>query len=237
LATVQYTLRDGVAWIAMDRAEVRNASNVAMKQELCDAFERAERSSDVSAVVLTGNGPSFCSGGDRKEPPAVPPDAYRARIRLQQALCLAIWNVDKPVVAAINGHAIGGGLEMALMCDIRIAARSATFGTPVCRIGSISTGALHHRLARIVGAGRALHLLLAADTIDADEAYRIGLVTGVFDDASLADEVHRLACRLGGYPAASVSATKRAFRAACGSQIAALLDLEEELAVALQEGQ
>jgi len=237
LPTVQTALRDGVAWILMDRPEVRNASNMEMKRELADAFAHAAASPDASAIVLAGNGRSFCAGGDRKELPAATSDVYRERIAMQQALCLAIWNVDKPVIAAIKGHAIGGGLEMALMCDIRIAARSSSFGTPVCRIGSISTGALHDRLARIVGEGRALHLLLSAHTIGADEALAIGLVSEVVDDAVLIDEAQRLAHRIGGYAAASLRATKHAMRAACGERVAGLVKLEEDLAVALRDGE
>jgi enoyl-CoA hydratase/carnithine racemase len=234
LSPVRTALRERVAWITMDRPEVRNASNVAMKRDLRDAFERAAASVETTAIVLTGNGASFCAGGDRKESPAATSDEYRARIALQQALCLAIWNVGKPVIAAINGHAIGGGLEMALLCDIRIAARSASFGTPVCRIGSIATGALHQRLGAIVGGGRAMHLLLAGDTIDADEALAIGLVTRVCDDASLVDEAQRLAQRLGSYPAASIRATKQALRADQRERITAMLALEEDLAAVLR---
>src|SRR5262249_2097229 len=150
----------------------------------------------VRAIVLTGRGKAFCAGGDRKEAAVMSSAEYRARIREQQLLCRAIWSSQKPTIAAINGYALAGGLEMALVCDIRIAAKTATLGTPATRIGSISTGALHDRLARIVGAGRAIHMVLTGDAVAADEALRIGLVAAVFDDASLTEETHRLAARL-----------------------------------------
>jgi enoyl-CoA hydratase/carnithine racemase len=233
LTTVEYRLRDGVAWITMNRPEVMNASNVAMKEDLGEAVAVAERDPAARVIVLTGNGKAFCSGGDRKEAAASTHEIYRARIRLQQQLCLAIWNAGKPVIAAINGHALGGGLEMAVMCDIRLAARSAMLGAPVSRIGSISTGALHDQLARIVGVGHAMHMLLTSDPISAETALRLGLVTGVFDDDALAKETHRLAVRIGDYPAESVTAAKRALHAACGTRLNATLDLEEDLAVGM----
>jgi enoyl-CoA hydratase/carnithine racemase len=234
-ATVQYAFRDAVAWIAMDRPQVMNASNVALKGELVAAFERANRDATVRAIVLTGNGRAFCAGGDLKEPAAPTSAAYRSRIRMQQDICSRIWNSSKPVIAAVNGHAIGGGLEMAVACDIRCAGRSATFGTPVCSLASISTGGLHDQLSRIVGAGHALHMLLSGETIDADAALRIGLVSSVHDDRNLAEAAHRLATRIASYDEASVAATRRAFHEGMRPGFQAALDLEEVLAVELRD--
>jgi len=232
---VQYAFRDTVAWIAMDRPEVMNASSVALKGELVAAFERANRDANVLAIVLTGNGRAFCAGGDRKESAAPTSAAYRLRIRMQQNICSGIWNSSKPVIAAVNGHAIGGGLEMAVACDVRLAGKSATFGTPVCSLGSISTGGLHDQLSRIVGAGHALHMLLSGETIDADAALRIGLVSSVHDDRNLAEAAHRLATRIASYDAISVAATRRAFREGMRPGFQAALDLEEGLAVELRD--
>ena len=218
----------------MDRPEVMNASNVALKGELVAAFERANRDANVRAIVLTGNGRAFCAGGDRKES-AASTSAYRLRIRMQQDICSGIWNSSKAVIAAVNGHAIGGGLEMAVTCDIRLAGKSATFGTPVCSLGSISTGGLHDQLSRIVGAGHALHMLLSGETIDADAALRIGLVSSVHDDRNLAEAAHRLATRIASYDAISVAATRRAFREGMRPGFQAALDLEEGLAVELRD--
>lgn len=235
-ATVQYELRDAVAWVTMDRPQAMNASNAALKQEVIAALLQANADPAIGAIVLTGSGRAFCAGGDRKEPPPATTEAYRSRIRAQQAVCSALHDSSKPVIAAVNGHAIGGGLEMAVVCDIRVAARSAAFSTPVCRIGSISTGGLHDQLARIVGAGRALHLLLSGDTIDADEALAIGLVSSIHADGDLADAAQQLAARIASYDAASVVATRRAMREALRPSFDAALDLEERLAVQLRAG-
>ena len=218
----------------MDRPQAMNASNAAMKAELIAGLEQANANSAIGAIVLTGKGRAFCAGGDRKEPRPATAEAYRSSIRLQQHVCSSLWNSSKPVIAAVNGHAIGGGLEMALVCDIRLAARSAAFSTPVCRIGSISTGGLHDQLARIVGAGRALHLLLSGDTIDAPEAHAIGLVSSVHADDDLAEAAQRLAARIAIFDVASVAATRRAVRDPLRPAFAAALDLEERLAVELR---
>jgi enoyl-CoA hydratase/carnithine racemase len=232
--TVQYELRDAVAWVTMDRPQAMNASNAPMKAELIAALAQANVNPAIGAIVLTGNGRAFCAGGDRKEPPPATLDAYRSSLRLQQDVCSALWNSSKPVIAAVNGHAIGGGLEMAVVCDIRVAASSAAFSTPVCRIGSISTGGLHDQLARIVGAGRALHLLLSGDTIDAQEAHAIGLVSLVHADVDLADAAQRLAARIASFDVGSVVATRRAMRDASRPAFDAALDVEERLAVQLR---
>lgn len=230
---VTYQLRGTVAWVTMNRPGVMNASNVAMKDALCRAFVEAEKHAEARAVVLTGAGRAFCAGGDMKEAAALSREAYRARIRLQQELCLAIRSSAKPIVAAVNGPAVGGGLEMALMCDIRIAARSATLGTPATRIGSISTGALHRRLAQVIGEGHALHMLLTGDSLDADAAHRAGLVTVVCDDAALQDQAQALASAIGASPPAAVQALKRLFTQAQDSDLASTLDAEEQVAAAM----
>jgi enoyl-CoA hydratase len=116
-----------------------------------------------------------------------------------------------------------------------LAARSAVFGTPVCRIGSLSTGGSHERLARVIGAGRALHMVLCGESIDAETAHRIGLVSAVFDDGHLPDETQRLATRIAGCHAPSVRATKRAFRFATDRGFEAALAFEEDLAVELRD--
>lgn len=229
-------LKGNVAWITMNRPEVMNASNSAMKQALRQAFAEAEAKPEARAVVLTGAGRAFCAGGDRKESAASSSEAHSARIHLQQQVCLAIRNAAKPVVAAINGHAIGGGLEMALMCDIRIAARSATMGTPATRIGSLSTGGLHKRLPQVIGEGRALHMLLTGASLNAEAAYRAGLVTGICDDEALVEEAQALASTLGAHPAAAVAALKALLSRAQDSDLAGILEAEEQAAQAMWSG-
>src|SRR5262249_9146687 len=162
-----------------------------------------------------------------KETPAESAAEYRARIHLQQMLCEDLWRASKPVVAAINGYALGGGLEMALHCDFRIAGRSAKLGTPAVRIGAVSTGGLHGQLAHAVGTAWSAWILLLGDSIDAETALRIGLVTTVCDDKQLLPEAERLAARLASYPRASMTAAKRAFERSSTGTLGEQLLMEE----------
>jgi len=180
LANVLYEKRDAIAYVTVNRPKVLNALNAATWQDLRTAFADAQNDPAVRGVILTGAGDkAFIAGadiGDLAQASAI--DAERSSRHGQEVLDL-IENLGKPVVAAINGFALGGGCETAMACTIRIAVERAKFGQPEVKLGLLPGGGGTQRLPRLVGKGRALQLILSGGMIAAQEAYRIGLVNEV----------------------------------------------------------
>ena len=192
-----YERRDGYAVITLNRPDKYNALSLQLLRELAEACDRAEADESVRAVVLTGAGKAFCAGADVGEMQAVtsPVDAERW-VRERATLFERVGACEKPVIAAINGVAFGGGLEIAMQADIRIAAQSARLGQPEIKLGLIPGAGGTQRLARLIGLGRALEWLMTGDAMDAQEAYRVGLVNRVVPDGEVLAEAERLAGRL-----------------------------------------
>jgi enoyl-CoA hydratase/carnithine racemase len=180
LANVLYEKRGATVYVTVDRPKVLNALNARTWQDIRTAFEDAQNDPAVRGVILTGAGDkAFIAGadiGDLAQASAI--DAERSSRHGQEVLDL-IENLGKPVVAAINGFALGGGCETAMACTIRIAADHAKFGQPEVKLGLLPGGGGTQRLPRLVGKGRALQLILSGGMISAQEAYRIGLVNEV----------------------------------------------------------
>jgi enoyl-CoA hydratase len=195
--TYQHLLveRDGaIARVTINRPEKRNALNSETIDELRRAVLALKQDDAVRAVVLTGAGDkAFVAGADINELAVQTPVSGREHAHRGQHVFDLVENLGKPVIAAINGVALGGGCELAMACTIRIAADTARLGQPEINLGLIPGYAGSQRLARLVGKGRALELLLTGDAITADEAYRIGLVNRVVPAARLADEAKALA--------------------------------------------
>jgi enoyl-CoA hydratase len=187
--------RDGaVLVLTINRPSVLNALNAQTLDELDRAVTQARDDERVRVVLLTGAGEkSFVAGADINELAVQSPVAGREHARKGQALFNRIERLGKPVVAAVNGFALGGGCELAMACTIRLAADSARFGQPEINLGLIPGYAGTQRLARLVGRGRALELLLTGAQIAADEAHRIGLVNRVYPAADLMKESRALA--------------------------------------------
>jgi len=186
LANVQYEKRDAIAYVTVNRPKVLNALNAATWKDLRTAFEDARDDAAVRGVILTGAGDkAFVAGADISElAHASAIDAERSSRYGQEVLDL-VENLGKPVVAAINGFALGGGCETAMACTIRIAVEHAKFGQPEVKLGLLPGGGGTQRLPRLVGKGRALQLILSGETISAQEAWRIGLVNEVVPAADL----------------------------------------------------
>ena len=186
LQTVIYEKKDTIAYVTLNRPKVLNALNHQAWEDLKTAFEDARDDAAVRGVILTGAGEkAFIAGADISElAHATAVDAETSSSHGQEVLDL-IENLGKPVVAAINGFALGGGCETAMACTIRIAAEHAKFGQPEVKLGLIPGGGGTQRLPRLVGKGRALQLILTGDIISAAEAYRIGLVNEVVSAAGL----------------------------------------------------
>jgi enoyl-CoA hydratase/carnithine racemase len=179
--TIIYSHKTHIAGITMNRPAAGNAINQRLAQELEEVCDRINQADDIYVVTLTGAGGAFCSGGD---------------VELEAGLChpaAAVAGIDRPVIAVINGDALGLGLEIALSCDIRIASDTARFSLPQVARGLIPMDGGTQRLPRIIGRGKALELLLTADVITAAEALEIGLVSRMVPPGALAGEVAKMA--------------------------------------------
>lgn len=186
LKNVLYERKGGIAYVTLNRPKVLNALNTPTWADLRTAFEAARDDSDVRGVILTGAGDkAFIAGADIGELAKVSAVEAEQSSRFGQEVLNLIENLGKPVVAAINGFALGGGCETAMACTIRLAVEDAKFGQPEVKLGLLPGGGGTQRLPRLVGKGRALELILSGEMISASEAYRIGLVNKVVPHADL----------------------------------------------------
>jgi enoyl-CoA hydratase len=198
---VRVRLDDRVVTLTLNRPEVLNAIDAATLAALGDAVDRAGQDDRIGALVLTGAGDrAFAAGADLRELVAETPLGAQAFARRAQAVFARIETLGKPVLAAINGFALGGGCELAMACTLRLAADSASFAQPEINLGLIPGYGGTQRLPRLVGRGRALELLLTGDRISAEEAWRIGLVNRVVPAERLLDEAQALAATLAAKP-------------------------------------
>jgi 2-(1,2-epoxy-1,2-dihydrophenyl)acetyl-CoA isomerase len=200
-ASIRVEKRDRAALITLNRPERLNAISREMADEILAALAAAGSDPEVWAVILTGAGRAFCSGADLspRPPGDSPRSAFQARRGLReglQRLPLALVQLEKPVIAAVNGIAAGGGMDLACACDIRVAGRSARFSEIFARRGLFPGTGGCYLLPRLVGLAKAAELIWSGDTIDADEALRIGLVSYVVDDEALIERAFRLAARV-----------------------------------------
>ena len=184
----------GVAVITLNRPAVLNALNMATLRDLDRAITELRDDDAIRAVILTGAGEkAFVAGADIKELAELTPVAGKAYAEAGQRILNQIEQLGKPVIAAVNGYALGGGCELAMACTIRLASETAKFGQPEVKLGIIPGFAGTQRLPRLVGKGRAMELILTGATIDAAEAFRIGLVNRVVPAAALMNEARALA--------------------------------------------
>lgn len=175
-----------IAHVTINRPDKLNALNAQAKAELKQAFEIIKNDSNVDVVILTGAGEkAFVAGTDIKELTELNTESGKIFSEDGQSVFNLIENLGKPVIAAVNGYVLGGGTELALACHIRIASENAKFGQPEVNLGIIPGYGGTQRLARLIGKGRAMELILTGDQIDAQEAYRIGLVNKVVSQAEL----------------------------------------------------
>jgi enoyl-CoA hydratase len=226
LRHVHITREGRIATAVIDRPPV-NALSSDVLRELDSVVAWVERTAAIRCLVLTGAGPRFfVAGADIREAVETPPARAGLRTRLGQSLTRRLERLPIPVIAAVNGACLGGGCELAMSADIRLAASHARFGQPEIRLGIMPGFGGTQRLPRIVGRGRALELLLTGDTIDADEAYRIGLVNRVVQAGELMSTAAELAARLGEMPSVAVAAIKGAVDRGGGMPLDDGLDIE-----------
>jgi 2-(1,2-epoxy-1,2-dihydrophenyl)acetyl-CoA isomerase len=227
---LRWEVADGVGTITLDRPAALNSLEATLKRELLAALREAGRDPGVRVVILTGAGRAFCAGQDLKERLAPDPAPLDVEVRERfNPLVRAIRDLDKPVIAAVNGVAAGAGASLAFACDLRLAAESASFVLAFGRIGLIPDTGATWLLPRLVGLGRASELLLLADPLPAAEALRIGLVNRVVPDDELAAETRRVATSLAAGAPRAMALTKQAMRRALEAGFEASLDYEASL--------
>ncbi len=216
---VRYAVEDHVARITLNRPERRNALNREAYRQLEAAFLEAQRDPEVRCVVLTGEDPAFCSGDDVREIMAGP-EREGAVERLRQVrprptpAAVAVLGCDRPVIAAVNGAAVGWGMDLSLLCDIRIASERAQFGELFVKRGLVADLGGLWRLPQVVGPSKAAELLFTGDVIDAKEAERIQLVSQVVPHGSLLSTANALAGRIAANPPLAVRHLKEGLRRA-----------------------
>ena len=212
--SILYEVKDFVATIVLNRPEAMNSLDPESLAELNNAFEIANRDESVRVVVLTGNGDkAFCTGSDLKK--TMPPKESFAELTFGKPRWLypfAGMEIDKPMICAVNGFALAGGMELALACDIRIASSNAQFGQSEVCVGSIPAAGGTQRLPRMVGMSDAMLMMLTGDRVDAQTALRIGLVSRVVPLESLMDEAMKIARRIADNAPLAVRAVKRLVR-------------------------
>jgi enoyl-CoA hydratase len=228
MQTVDVVYASSVATITLNRPEVLNALNGRMLDELTETFAQLAADPDLRAVIVTGAGPkAFAAGADIGELNALSGAlAGEAQARRGQALTVAIERLPVPVIAAVNGFALGGGCEIAMACDLRIAAENARFGQPEVNLGILPGYGGTQRLTRLIGEGMAMYLCLSGEMIDAQEALRIGLVQKVVPADALLAEANRIAGLIAAKGPLAITATKRAIVDGAALPLADALALE-----------
>lgn len=229
MSELLFDVHEHIATLTLNRPEKLNAFTSGMLQGLVAALDECDARDDVRAVILTGAGRGFCSGGDIGGMGAEQdnrPHVTKHRIANEiQAFPKRMARFEKPIMAAVNGPAAGGGMDLALACDFRVAGTSARFAETYGKIGLLPGGGGAYFLPRIVGKGRALELLLTAEFIDAETALEIGLVNHVFPDDELMAATVRIATRIASMPPLSMRLIKRTVNEGLESDLAASLDL------------
>lgn len=236
-----FDVQDQIATITLNRPEAMNAFSVPMIEAWVRALEACRDRDDIRVVVVTGAGKAFCAGGDVKAMREgkgflgqgdEERDTYSTGLarknslwKLIQRVPLTLEQVDKPVIAAVNGDAIGAGNDMALMCDIRIAADTARFAESYVKLGIVPGDGGAYFLPRLVGMAKALELLFTGDLIDAQEALRIHMVNRVVPADQLLDETYRLARKIAAQPPLAVQMIKRAAYQSATTDLRTALDL------------
>lgn len=227
-ATVIVTREEGLALVTLNRPDALNALNRAVLGELEAVFRSLEPEPDLRVVVLTGAGKAFVAGADIKDMADFGPEEARAFARAGQAVFNRIAAFPRPVIAAVNGFALGGGCELALACDLRIASARAKAGQPEVNLGVTPGFGGTQRLARLVGPARAKRLLFTGEVIDADEALRLGLFDEVVSPEALLPRCRELAGLIAAKGPAAVAACKAAVDRGLDTTLAEGLAVEGE---------
>ncbi|HLJ20613.1 MAG TPA: 2-(1,2-epoxy-1,2-dihydrophenyl)acetyl-CoA isomerase PaaG, partial [Stellaceae bacterium] len=227
------TIADGVATLMLNRPDRLNAFTAALHEALAAALDRAASDDAIRAVLITGAGRGFCAGqdlGERRQMPGEGPRDLGQRLeRYYNPLIRRLRNLEKPIVAAVNGVAAGAGVGLALACDIVIAARSASFIEAFSRIGLVPDAGNSWFLPRLAGSARAMAMALTGEAVPAERAAEWGLIWRAVPDEALMSEASDLAARLARGPTRALGLTKRALKRSSTNDLDVQLDLERDL--------
>jgi len=230
---IRYAKQGGIATIKLNRPRVLNAMNKQLWLDFQAALDDADHDPDVKVLVVTGEGRAFSTGADLKESKTRSLEDYRDYLEELQEASRRIIRFEKPTIAAINGYAVGSGYELALACDIRIAAEEARIGSPEAKVTSSVTGGAFRLVQDLIGPGKASELLFTGEYIDGKEAARIGLVNRAVPLAQLEGEVRALAEKIAANAAISLKMIKKGLLMARGeASLEALMDFEVEACLA-----
>lgn len=221
-------IKGTVAWIRLNRPTAANAINAQMRDELASAFDAAAQNPLIRSIVICGEGKSFAAGSDVRELSALSP---AQSVELSERIArfhAQIAETGKPVIAAVSGWCLGGGFELALACDIRIASQTARFGLPEPTLGLIAGGGGIPRLAKLAGPGVARHMCLTAEIIDASQALNRGIVTAVVPVDELGAAVNRLTDRIAELAPVAVAQIKRVLESAGDDSLAGAVAAEAQ---------
>ena len=223
---VKHSINDGIATVTLDRPDKMNALSEDMYLDLTRIFADLQNDDDVRAVILTGSGKAFCSGSDVGSMHGVDMISNRPRMQRRHRMIQNIVNLDKPVIAAVNGACVGIGFSVALACDLIIAAESAKFSQLFKKIGLVPDGGSIFFLVQHLGIARAKELVYTARMLPAQEAREWGIVTRVVPDTELANEAQALARDLAGSATYAIGLAKRMFQSMYTPSLEALLETE-----------
>jgi enoyl-CoA hydratase len=229
---ILYEKREGVAIITLNRPQVLNAMNKQLWLDMTEALRDAREDDAVKVVLLTGAGRAFSTGADLKDSKGRTLSAYRDYLEHLQETSREIIRYPKATIAAVNGYALGSGYELALACDLRLAAAGAKLGSPEAKVSSSVTGGAMRLLQDLVGPGKAKELTFTAEYIDGTEAERIGLVNKVVPDENLMNEAVEMAHKIAANSAFSIKLIKRGLNMAREISLEALMDYEIEACLA-----
>jgi enoyl-CoA hydratase len=228
-----YEKEAGIATIKLNRPQVLNAMNRQLWIDLQEALENVKGDPEIKVLIITGEGRAFSTGADLKDSKDRTPEQYRDYLVELQETSRKIIRFEKPTIAAINGYALGSGYELALACDIRIAAEEAKIGSPEARVTSSITGGAFRLVQDLIGPGKAKELLFTAEYIDGKEAERIGLVNRAVPLKNLMKKAREMAAKIAENSPFSIKMIKQGLNMARGEvSLEALMDYEIEACLA-----
>lgn len=232
--TIIYEKKDAIAYITLNRPKVLNVYNIKMRDELYQILGAIKDDPDVSVVILKGEGDkAFCAGADLTEFLTAPSPIIARQVRWERDVWGLFLSLPQPVIAALHGYVLGDGIEMALCCDLRIASQDAQFGTPELGLGIIPAAGGTQTLPRTVGRGRALEMLLTGRRLNAEEAYKAGLVNRVVPREKLLPTVEEIVRKIASYDQMAARNAKQAIVRGLGLPLKEGLELEKRLASSL----